>query len=152
MSGKVEAIWTKRAHGGVMDSASHATLVEGKGLVSDANFGATRQVTVIEKEVFDRIRSELPDSAPGMRRANIMVSGARLQDSRGQVLTLGEVKIRIRGETRPCELMDEQCSGLLDALDLHWSGGVHGSVIQGGELRVGDAATIETAPIEVAAP
>ena len=109
MSGKVEAIWTKRAHGGVMDSADQATLVEGEGLVGDANFGATRQVTVIEKEVFDRIEAELPDSGPVMRRANIMVSGIRLEDSRDQVLTLGDVKIRIRGETRPCELMDEQC-------------------------------------------
>ena len=145
MSGKVEAIWTKRAHGGVMDSADQATLVEGEGLVGDANFGATRQVTVIEKEVFDRIEAELPDSGPVMRRANIMVSGIRLEDSRDQVLILGDVKIRIRGETRPCELMDEQCPGLRDALDLHWGGGVHGSVIQGGELRVGDTATIEVA-------
>ena len=143
MSGKVEAIWTKRAHGGVMDSADQATLVEGEGLVGDANFGATRQVTVIEKEVFDRIEAELPDSGPVMRRANIMVSGIRLEDSRDQVLTLGEVKIRIRGETRPCELMDEQCPRLRDALDLHWGGGAHGSVIQGGELRVGATATIE---------
>ena len=145
MSGKVEAIWTKRAHGGVMDSADQATLVEGEGLVGDANFGATRQVTVIEKEVFDRIEAELPDSGPVMRRANIMVSGIRLEDSRDQVLILGDVKIRIRGETRPCELMDEQCPGLRDALDLHWGGGAHGSVIPGGELRVGDTATIEGA-------
>jgi MOSC domain-containing protein YiiM len=145
MGGKVEAIWSKRAHGGVMDSADQATLVEGEGLVGDANFGATRQVTVIEKEVFDRIAAELPDSGPVMRRANIMVSGIRLENSRDQVLTLGDVKIRIRGETRPCELMDEQCPGLRNALDLYWGGGVHGSVIQGGELRVGDAATIEAA-------
>lgn len=145
MSGKVEAIWTKRARGALMDTANQATLVEGKGLVGDANFGATRHVTVIEKEVFDRIRCELPDSAPTMRRANIMVSGIRLEDIRDQVLTLGDVKIRIRGETRPCELMDEQCPGLRDALDLHWGGGAHGYVTQGGELRVGDMATIEVA-------
>jgi MOSC domain-containing protein YiiM len=145
MGGKVEAIWSKRAHGGVMDSADQATLVEGEGLVGDANFGATRQVTVIEKEVFDRIAAELSDSGPVMRRANIMVSGIRLENSRDQVLTLGDVKIRIRGETRPCELMDEQRPGLRNALDLYWGGGVHGSVIQGGELRVGDAATIEAA-------
>ena len=115
--------------------------------MGDANFGATRQVTVIEKEVFDRIRSELPDSAPRMRRANIMVSGIRLEDSRDQVHTLGDVQIRVRGETRPCELMHEQCPGLRDALDLHWGGGAHGSLMQGGELEVGDVA-----PIEVAVP
>ena len=145
MSGKVEAIWSKRARGGVMDSTNQATLVEGEGLVGDANFGATRHVTVIEKEVVDRIRSELPDFDPKMRRANIMVSGIRLEDSRDKVLTIGEVKIHLRGETRPCELMDEQCPGLREALDLHWHGGAHGSVIQGGEIRVGDGAAIEAA-------
>ena len=145
MSGKVEAIWSKRAHGGVMDSDNQATLVEGEGLVGDANFGSTRQITVIEKEVFDRIAAELPDSGPVMRRAHIMVSGIRLENSRDQVLTPGHVQNRILAEPRPCELMDEQCPGLRNALDLHWGGGVHGSVIQGGELRVDDAATIEAA-------
>ncbi len=145
MSGKVEAIWSKRAHGGVMDPSESATFVEGEGLVGDANFGATRHVTVIEKEVVDRIRSELPDFDPKMRRANIMVSGIRLEDSRDKVLTIGDVKIRLRGETRPCELMEEQCPGLREALDRHWDGGAHGSVIHGGEIRVGDSAVIEAA-------
>ena len=143
MSGKVEAIWSKRARGSVMDSSDQATFVEGKGIIGDANFGATRQVTVIEKEVLDRIASELPDLDPKMRRANIMVSGIRLEDSRDKVITIGDVQIRLRGETRPCEVMDEQCPGLRGALDLHWDGGAHGSVIQGGEIRVGDVATIE---------
>ena len=145
MSGRVEAIWSKRARGGVMDTTEQATFVEGEGLVGDANFGATRQVTVIEKEMVDRIRSALPDFDPKMRRANIMVSGIRLADSRDKVLTIGDVKIRLRGETRPCEVMDEQCRGLREALDLHWDGGAHGSVIHGGEIRAGDSATIEAA-------
>ena len=143
MSGKVEAIWSKRGHGGVMDSINQATFVEGEGLIGDANFGATRQVTVIEKEIFDRIASELPDMDAKMRRANIMVSGIRLQDSRDKVLAIGDVKIRLRGETRPCEVMEEQCPGPRNALDLHWAGGAHGSVIQGGEIRVNDGVTIE---------
>ena len=106
MSGRVEAIWTKRSKGGVMDAAQSVDALEGKGIEGDANFGATRQVSVIEKEVFDRIKDSLPDSDPAMRRANIMVSGIRLENARGHVLTMGRVKIRLRGETRPCELMD----------------------------------------------
>ena len=82
MSGRVEAIWSKRSHGGVMDPARDVIAVEGKGLEGDANFGATRQVTVIEKEVFDRILAELPGADPAMRRANIMVSGIRLEETR----------------------------------------------------------------------
>ncbi len=143
MSGRVEAIWTKRARRGVMDPADSVTVVEDKGIEGDANFGATRQVTIIEKEIFDRVRDSLPEADPAMRRANVMVSGVRLEDSRDKVLTLGDVKIRIRGETRPCNRMDEQCMGLTDALDAHWGGGAHGSVIQGGELSVGDSATLD---------
>ena len=77
-----------------------------------------------------------------MRRANIMVSGIRLENTRDHVLTVGDVRIRLRGETRPCELMDEQCQGLREALDAGWGGGAHGSVIEGGEIRVGDPASI----------
>jgi MOSC domain-containing protein YiiM len=148
MSGRVEAIWSKRSHGGVMDPARDVIAVEGKGLEGDANFGATRQVTVIEKEVFDRILAELPGADPAMRRANIMVSGIRLEETRDHILTVGDVQIRLRGETRPCDLMDSQCQGLRGALDANWGGGAHGSIIQGGEVRVGDAASIE-APVAV---
>jgi MOSC domain-containing protein YiiM len=143
MSGKVEALWTKRSKGGVMDAAERLTAVEGKGLEGDANFGATRQVTIIEKEVLDAIMKQLPAAAPAMRRANIMVSGIRLENSRDQVLTVGTMKVHIRGETRPCELMDDQCPGLRGALDLHWGGGAHGFVIQSGDVGVGDAVTLE---------
>ena len=96
MSGRVEAIWSKRSHGGVMDPARDVIAVEGKGLEGDANFGATRQVTVIEKEVFDRILAELPGADPAMRRANIMVSGIRLEETRDHILTVGDVQIVTR--------------------------------------------------------
>ena len=146
MRGRVEAIWTKRAHRGPMDPVDEITLVEGKGITEDANFGRSkRQVTIIEQEVFDRIREELPDAEPRMRRANVMVSGIRLEHSRGHVLTLGAVKIRIWGETRPCERMDAQVEGLTAALDPDWSGGAYGVVMNDGKVSVGDEASIEPA-------
>lgn len=143
MSGRVEALWTKRARKGVMDPAERVSVVEGQGIEGDANFGATRQVTIIEKEVFDHIRETLPDAEPYMRRANVMVSGVKLEKSRDKVLSVGGVKIKIRGETRPCDQMDAQCMGLTSALDPHWGGGAHGSVIQGGEIAVGDEASLD---------
>jgi len=143
MDGKIEAIWVKRAQRGVMDPASSVTLVRDHGVEGDASFGRSRrQVTLIEKEVFDRIRDRLPDATPDMRRANFMLSGVRLEGTRGFVLTLGGARILIQGETRPCERMDEQCLGLTDALDPEWSGGVHGVVVEGGSVSVGDAARI----------
>lgn len=147
MSGRVEAIWIKRAVRGVMDAAVEVSLVAGKGIAGDASFGrAHRQVTVIEKEVFDRVRRSLPAANPAMRRANIMVSGVRLAESRNQVLTVGGVRILLRGETRPCERMDEQCPGLREALSVDFGGGAHGLVLDDGLVRVGDAAAL-SAPL-----
>lgn len=143
MNGRIEALWKKRSRGGVMDPVEHVSAVADRGLEGDANFNATRQVTVIEKEVFQKIKESLPESAPGMRRANIMVSGIQLRHMKNHVLIVGEAHILLKGETRPCERMDEQCQGLRDALDPDWHGGVHGAVIKGGSIRVGDLATLE---------
>lgn len=137
--GRIEALWVKRARRGPMDPVDRAQLVRKKGIEHDANFGrGRRQVTIIEREVFDRIRAELPDAEPVMRRANVMVSGVRLEGTRDRVLTLGGVRLHIRGETRPCERMDAQCRGLTDALDPDWNGGVYAVVIDDGTIAVGD--------------
>jgi MOSC domain-containing protein YiiM len=122
-----------------MDAADEVRFVEGSGIEDDANFGRSkRQVTVIEKGVFDRIRDELPDVEPFMRRANVMVSGIRLRETRGRILHLGDVRIRIFGETRPCERMDAQAPGLTAALEPDWNGGVYGVVLDDGPVRVGE--------------
>lgn len=143
MSGRVEALWLKRAHRGPMDPVEAVTLVQGEGIERDANRGRSkRQVTVIEKEVFDRIAADLPGVEPYMRRANVMVSGVRLKETRGQVLKLGNVRLRIFGETRPCERMDAQVQGLTAALDPDWNGGVFGVVLGDGQIRVGDEADL----------
>jgi MOSC domain-containing protein YiiM len=129
-----------------MDGVDEADFVAGKGIFRDASFGRSRrQVTVIEKEVFDRIRRYLPEAEPRMRRANVMVSGVRLAESRHRVLRLGGVRIRLGGETTPCERMDEQCEGLRIALAPNWGGGAHGVVLDDGVVRVGDEAVLEPA-------
>ncbi|HET9947804.1 MAG TPA: MOSC domain-containing protein [Longimicrobiales bacterium] len=144
MAGRVEAIWLKRSVGGVMDGVPEATAVAEGGLEGDASFGrSSRQVTIIEKETFDRVRARLPAAEPVMRRANVMVSGLPLAGSTGRVLVLGEARVLVRGETRPCERMDAQCPGLRAALGPEWGGGAHGLVLEGGAIRVGDAARLE---------
>jgi len=144
MSGRVEALWIKRAHRGVMDPVTDVMMVENGGIENDANFGRSkRQVTVIEKEVFDAIARDLPAVDPAMRRANVMISGVALNETRDQILTLGGVRIHVHGRTRPCERMDEQLPGLTAALDPEWYGGAYGVVLNDGEVRVGDGASLE---------
>jgi MOSC domain-containing protein YiiM len=121
-----------------MDSVARVDL-DGLGLVGNANRGGRRAVTLIERETFERVRATLgPAVEPVMRRANFMVSGVRLAGSRGRVLTIGRARIRIGGETRPCERMDEALPGLRAALEPDWGGGAYGTVLEGGEVAVGD--------------
>jgi MOSC domain-containing protein YiiM len=142
--GRVEAIWLKRSVRGPMDAVAEATFVEGAGIDGDANRGRSlRQVTIIEREVFDGVLEHLPEAEAAMRRANLMISGVPLAESRGGILSLGDVRIHIRGETRPCERMDEQCDGLRAALSPPWKGGAFGVVLSGGVVRVGDVAALD---------
>jgi len=137
--GRLEAIWTKRARGGPMDPQESAGCAENVGLVGCAGGGGPwRQVTVIEKEVFDKLVTELPDLSPSMRRANLMVSGVRLKECRGKVLQVGGLRLHMRAETLPCSLMEEQCPGLREALAPDWRAGAYGKVLNDAEIAVGD--------------
>jgi MOSC domain-containing protein YiiM len=137
--GRLDAIWVKRFKGGPMDPAPRASVTAGKGIAGNANQGGKRQVTIIAGEVFDALREELgPAVDPAMRRANLMVRGIGLAGTRGRTLAVGGVKVRIHGETRPCEQMDEALPGLRAALGPDWRGGVFGEVLDDGEIAVGD--------------
>ncbi len=144
--GKLEAIWLKRTRGGPMDPVDEAVAVEGRGLDGGADFDRDRHVTLIEREVFDRLKAEVDDSMePVMRRANLMVSGIRLEGTGDRMLAVGDLRIQIRGETRPCERMEEACEGFRDALEPHWGGGAHGSVMNNATVAVGDEVRWEEA-------
>lgn len=138
-TGRLEAIWQKRAHRGPMDAIDVGELVEGEGLSGSVGKSRRRQVTIIEREAWDRVQEELQATIPySARRANLMVSGIRLEDTRDRVLRIGETLVKVGGHTMPCERMDEAYEGLRAKLEAHWGGGVFAQVISGGTIRVGD--------------
>lgn len=122
-----------------MDALDVGELIAGQGLAGSVGRSTRRQVTVIEREVWDRVQEELQAAIPyAARRANLMISGIRLEETRDRVLRIGETLVRIGGHTTPCERMDEACEGLREKLAPHWGGGAFGQVIRGGTVRVGD--------------
>jgi MOSC domain-containing protein YiiM len=126
-----------------MDAVPSAEIAEGRGLVGNADKGGRRQVTVIESEAWQKMMDALGADLPGSgRRANLMLSGIRLEESRGWRLHIGEAAIEILGETRPCERMDEAFPGLRREMATEWRGGVFGTVVKAGTIRVGDGVVL----------
>ena len=172
-TGRLDRIWIKRFHRGPMDAVERAELRAGHGLAGNANQGGRRQVTLIARGSWDRVnealarrsspaaplgaqpnpsgvhpvpRRGLPadDVDPALRRANVLVSGIDLARTRGRVLRLGACRLRIHGETRPCERMDEARPGLRAALAIEWRGGAYAEVLDDGEIAVGDPVRWDT--------
>ena len=122
-----------------MDRREKATLKAGSGLVDNANQGGKRQVTVLDAARWARLEADLGTSLdPSTRRANLLVSGVSLSESRGRLLRVGPCRLRILGETRPCERMDQAFFGLRKAMQQDWGGGAYAEVLDDGSIAVGD--------------
>lgn len=138
-TGRLAAIWIKRAHRGSMDAVAHADLIAGKGIAGNVDRSRRRQVTLIEREAWERFMSELgADLDPAARRANLLLEGVTLAHTRDRILRIGSARLLIAGETTPCERMEEALLGLQAAMKPNWGGGAFAQVLDGGPIRVGD--------------
>ena len=80
-------------------------------------------------------------SAPsGLERArlSLAISAGKLAGASGRLLRIGPIVLRIAGETKPCERMDEVQPGLRDLMYPNWGGGAFAEVVTGGDIAVGD--------------
>jgi MOSC domain-containing protein YiiM len=137
---RLERIWLKRAKLGPMDPVSHATLVAGVGLDRNANRGGRRQVTIISAERWREMVVALGRALdPSTRRANLLVSGLDLEGTRDRVLRIGACRLKVNGETRPCERMEEAAAGLRAIMAERWGGGIYAEALDDGVIEVGDA-------------
>jgi MOSC domain-containing protein YiiM len=142
--GRLEQIFIKRMRRGPMDPAPRATLVVGRGILGNANQRGTRQVTLLSQERWADVMRQLGAALePQARRANIVLSGIELENTRGRVLRIGRCRLRIRGETRPCEQMEAALTGLQAAMRPHWGGGAFAEVLDDGEIAIGDVVAWE---------
>ncbi len=128
-----------------MDARDVALLEPGRGLAGNADRGGRRQVTVISEERWRELMAEVGATlGPEARRANLVISSIDLENTRGRVLRIGSSRLRIAGETRPCEQMEEAAPGLQKAMRARWGGGAFAEVIEGGSIAVGDVVTWES--------
>jgi MOSC domain-containing protein YiiM len=143
---ELRQIWIKRMKGGPMDSTGRARMVAGRGIAGNANQGGKRQVTIVSNKHWGEVTAPLGDVPdPRLRRANLLVSDIDFLEARGKILKVGNVRIRIYGETRPCEQMENAVPGLRSAMSVPWGGGAFGEVLDDGEIAVGDPVTLEAA-------
>ncbi len=98
-----------------------------------------RAITLLSKEAWTDACADLGTDLPWeIRRANLLVEGIDLASAMGKRIQIGEARILVHGEVKPCKLMDQQHEGLRAVLKPHFRGGVFGEILEGGTIRVGD--------------
>ena len=168
MRGLVTAVHASPTHSMIKPTQPAVRLIAGVGIEGDAHGGETvkhrsrvradaaqpnlRQVHLIHGELHDELRGAGFDLMPGEMGENITTRGIDLLAlSAGTRLRLGgEAIVELTGLRNPCDQLNGLQEGLMEAvLDRDDDGalvrkaGVMSIVIEGGEVRPGDAIEVE---------
>lgn len=163
----VVAVSAKPKHGVNKTNRAVIVLRAGQGVEGDAHCGATvkhrsrwrrdptqpnvRQIHLIHEELHAELAAKGFSVTPGLMGENVTTRGVDLLGlPKGARLRLGaEAVIEITGLRNPCYQLDQLQPGLLEAClerrpgELVRKAGVMGIVLQGGEVRAGDAIAVE---------
>jgi len=123
-----------------METIDSVCVDEKTGLSGDIRGTALkRQVTLLSAKAWSEVCRELGvDLAWTTRRANVLIENIDFHQDSGYKIQIGEVLLLVTRQTDPCSRMDEQHSGLTNALMPDWRGGVCCSVVKGGNISLGD--------------
>jgi len=168
---EVVAVSSKAEHGVDKPNRPSVRLVAGEGVEGDAHRGATvkhrsrvardpakpnlRQVHLLHAELLDELTAAGFDVAPGRMGENVTTRGVDLLAlPTGARLRLGaDAVVELTGLRNPCDQLEGLQTGLRGAvLDRDAAGnvvrkaGVMAVVVRGGEVRPGDALSVELPP------
>lgn len=116
------------------------------GIDHDHGKSKRRGITLLSQTQWLATLSDLGVSVDDLpwttRRANVLIDAPTLEHLIGKTILVGNVRIEILAETKPCDLMDQQHQGLMQALTPDCRGGVYGRILNDGTVRIGDAVRI----------
>jgi MOSC domain-containing protein YiiM len=109
------------------------------GLTGDHNTRPNRQVTLISKEMLDKVaqRLNIPYADPALTRRNILISGLNFDLKEGTIVQVGNAVLEVTGPCLPCERMEENfgSGGRVAMAD---AGGLTARILVSGSISVGD--------------
>ncbi|MFF7363719.1 MOSC domain-containing protein [Streptomyces sp. NPDC008125] len=147
-----ESITLRAGHGVEGDVHAGVTVKHRSRVAQDPTRPNLRQVHLIQQELFDELRAEGFDLAPGDLGENVTTHGLDLLALPvGTLLHLGDLAVvEVTGLRNPCLQIDAFRSGLLkrvvgrdDAGRVVRRAGIMGVVVDGGPVRAGDTLRAE---------
>lgn len=159
-AGRLVAIFVAPIAGAPMEARDHVGVTAGAGLDGDRYARGTgtysgtgrgpRDVTLIEREAVDAVRSSDDDGLDGgvevredETRRNLVTEGVALNHLVGRTFRVGGVRMRGVRLAEPCVSLEQHTgvAGVRAAL-VH-RGGLRAEVLDDGELRVGDDVLVD---------
>lgn len=141
--GRVDWIGVRPERHAPLQALERVLLAPGEGLPGDhyrSRGQGKRQVTLVQAEHLSAIAAYLgrDEVSPQLLRRNLVTRGINLLALKGKRFRVGTAILEYTGECHPCSRMEALLgTGGYNAVRGH--GGITARVLEGGEVRLGDA-------------